>query len=75
MSYLNQLRTKASELQVQQGREREDLALNTSLAAAKCKTIWLYLSDLAKQLNVLAPDAPRLLRPKLPLRGWMSWPS
>lgn len=70
MSFLNQLKTQASALQQKQevdvsGRDRN--VLQTELAM---KTVWNYFSELAKQLDVIAPKGP-----SLSVDGKTPWPA
>ena len=58
MSFLNQLKSQAHALQTQQVRNAEELAANTQATELACKTVWHYLNELCKHLNVLAPAAP-----------------
>ncbi len=60
MSFLNQLKAQASAAQEQQGARLESLAANAVATELAGKTVWLYLGDLAKQLNVIGPAGPRL---------------
>lgn len=60
MSFLNQLKSQASALKSQQGEDTERLQDNAVATEAACRTTWLYLSDLVKQLNVIAPSGPVL---------------
>lgn len=70
MSFLNQLKAQASAVQrrnTEQQRRFETQAIQTEAA---CKTVWNYLSDLARQLDVLQPAAPRFT-----LDGKAAWPA
>lgn len=70
MSFLNQLKSQATALQSQQvadGALHESNRAKTELAS---KTVWLYVAELAKQLNVIAPDGPRLS-----IDGKTHWPA
>ncbi len=58
MSFLNQLKSQALALQTQQGYNAEELSANTQATELACKTVWHYLNELCKHLNVLAPEAP-----------------
>lgn len=69
MSFLNQLKTQASALQTQQVAQAQNLEANTKQTELACQTVALYLADLAKQLNVIQPDGP-----KLSLDGRTPWP-
>jgi hypothetical protein len=70
MSFLNQLKSQANALQSQQSATQQSLDANTAQTELACKTIWHYVSDLAKQLNVIAPDGPRFT-----LDGKTPWPA
>lgn len=70
MSFLNQLKTQAKELQSQQARETADLEGNTAQAEKACDLAHFYLRDLARQLNVISPAAP-----KFTLDGKTPWPA
>lgn len=70
MSFLNQLKSQASALQQQQDGNfaaRDAHVQQTELAM---KTVHLYLDELAKQLNVIAPRGPALS-----LDGKTPWPA
>lgn len=69
MSFLNQLKSQATALQNEQSAQQTANDLSAHLTEAASKTALLYLTDLVKQLNVLAPDGPRLS-----LNGKISWP-
>ncbi len=60
MSFLDQLKSQVAA--VQSGQAAQNVASEANLQAteAAAKTAWLYLSDLARQLNVLEPDGPAL---------------
>lgn len=70
MSFLNQLKSQASALQEQQATQQQDLATNLAQTERACKTVWHYLNDLARQLNVIGPAGPRFT-----LDGKTSWPA
>ncbi|HSV53445.1 MAG TPA: hypothetical protein VLJ57_15105, partial [Burkholderiaceae bacterium] len=70
MSFLNQLKSQASALQNQQGKVQQDLAGNTDKTEAACRVVLPYLQDLARQLNVIGPAAPRFT-----LDGKTPWPA
>lgn len=70
MSFLNQLKSQASALQQQQDANIERLEANSKATEAACRTAWLYVSELAKQLNVIAPAGPTLS-----LDGKTPWPT
>lgn len=70
MSFLNQLKNQADALQKQQTVQAQDVAGNTAKCEAAAKVVHHYLGELARQLNVLAPDGP-----KLTLDGKTPWPA
>ena len=59
MSFLNQLKSQASALQTQRVHNAEELAANRLATELACKTVWHYLNELCKHLNILAPAAPQ----------------
>lgn len=70
MSFLNQLKSQAKSLQSQQTQVNENLEENTARAEEACRFALPYLQDLARQLNVIEPKAPRFT-----LDGKMPWPA
>jgi len=70
VSFLNQLKSQASALQSEQSTLQSHQAENARLTEAASKTAWLYVTELAKQLNVIGPDGP-----KLSLDGKTPWPA
>lgn len=58
MSFLNQLKSQANALQTQQVHNAEELASNTQSTEMACKTVWHYLNELCRHLNVIVPAAP-----------------
>lgn len=70
MSFLNQLKSQAKELQGQQARESADLEGNTAETEKASDLAQYYLRDLARQLNVISPAAP-----KFTLDGKIPWPA
>ncbi len=70
MSFLNQLKSQASALQDHKSALNENLEANTAQVEAACRTVWNYVSDLARQLNVIAPAGP-----KFTLDGKTPWPA
>mgnify|MGYP000695163145 CR=1 FL=1 len=69
MSFLNQLKSQASALQSQQTADVKLLESNTQKTEMGCKTVWLYVTELAKQLNVIGPNGPQLS-----IDGKTQWP-
>ena len=70
MSFLNQLKSQATALQSQQVADVALLESNRAKTELASKTVWLYVADLAKQLNVIVPDGPRLS-----IDGKTHWPA
>ncbi|MFM9880474.1 MAG: hypothetical protein ACKVOO_08730 [Burkholderiaceae bacterium] len=70
MSFLNQLKTQANALQNQESGNQQTSAENLAQTEAACLTTWLYLSELAKQLNIIAPAGPEMT-----LDGKTRWPT
>jgi hypothetical protein len=70
VSFLNQLKTQAKTLQNQQERETADLDKNTADTEKASDLTLYYLRELAGQLNVLSPAAP-----KFTLDGKTPWPA
>lgn len=70
MSFLNQLKEQASALQSARVAQHTQHEANTRLTDAASKTAWLYVSDLARQLNVIHPAGPTLS-----LDGKTPWPA
>ncbi len=70
MSFLNQLKSQANALQTQQTHDKSMLEVNTQKTELACKTVWHYLSELAKHLNVLVP-----LGPEFALEKKARWPA
>lgn len=60
MSFLNQLKSQATALQARQTTQQTQHEANTQLTEAASKTAWLYVIELAKQLNVIGPTGPQL---------------
>lgn len=70
MSFLQQLKQQATQVQNQRGTEVRHLEANVKVTEDACQSIAHYLSDLAAQLNVIQPDA----RP-VSLDGKIRWPA
>ncbi|WP_048439716.1 hypothetical protein [Caenimonas sp. SL110] len=70
MTFLNQLKTQAKALQTQQTQVQTGLEENTNLAEQACRFTLQYVQDLARQLNVIEPNAPRFT-----LDGKTPWPA
>jgi hypothetical protein len=70
VTFLNQLKTQAKALQTQQTQVQTGLEENTNQAEQACKFTLQYVQDLARQLNVIEPNAPRFT-----LDGKTPWPA
>lgn len=69
MSFLKQLKEQANALQNLQSAQLLNLEANAEATEWACQVVWRYLQDLARQLTVLTPDAPRFS-----LDGKTPWP-
>ena len=70
MSFLNQLKTQAKALQTQQEQDHAEFEKNAGETERACDMALHYLRDLARQLNVISPAAPRFS-----LDGKRPWPA
>jgi hypothetical protein len=70
VSFLNQLKSQATELKSQQAVAAQDLTTNTANTEAACRTVAQYLRDLAKHLSVIEPSGPHFT-----LDGKTAWPA
>ena len=70
MSFLNQLKSQAQAVQSEQTAQHSHHDGNTRLTEAAAKTAWLYVSELARQLNVIGPPGP-----DISLDGKAHWPA
>ena len=70
MSFLNQLKSKATELKSQQAVAAQDLTANMANTEAACQTVAQYLRDLAKHLSVIEPSGSHFT-----LDGKTPWPA
>lgn len=70
VSFLNQLKSQASALQTEQSTDKAMLEANCQQTEWACKTAWQYLSELAKNLDIVKPNGPALS-----LDGKTPWPS
>jgi hypothetical protein len=70
MSFLNQLKTQAQTLQQQNKSQVASSESARALTEAACRTVQHYLQELARQLNVIEPAAP-----KFTLDGKTPWPA
>lgn len=70
MSFLDQLKSQASALQDQQRSQVQNFEASTAQTEAACLKVWHYLSDLARQLNVIEPPGA-----KFTLDGKTPWPA
>jgi hypothetical protein len=69
MSFLNQLKNQAKDLQTQRTEQDSLFEERTSQTEQACRAILPYLQDLARQLNVIQPPAP-----VFSLDGKTPWP-
>lgn len=69
MSFLQQLKNQANDLQSRHGQAVQHLDVNVAATEDACQTVWHYLSELAAQLNIIQP-ATR----DLSLDGKTKWP-
>jgi hypothetical protein len=69
MSFLNQLKSQAKDLQTQRTEQDSLFEERTSQTEQACRAILPYLQDLARQLNVIEPAAPAFS-----LDGKTQWP-
>lgn len=69
MSFLNQLKAQAIALERERSAQQFNLQAQTAQTETACKAVWHYLSDLAKQLDVLMPPGPAFT-----LDGKTPWP-
>jgi hypothetical protein len=70
MSFLNQLKSQASALQSEKEAQNSRFESNAQVTESAAKSVGLYVAELAKQLNVIAPAGPRLT-----LDGKTPWPA
>jgi len=70
VSFLNQLKSKATELKSQQAVAAQDLTANMANTEAACQTVAQYLRDLAKHLSVIEPSGSHFT-----LDGKTPWPA
>lgn len=70
MSFLRELKSQASALQSRKGEQDEHLERHAAETETACRAVLHYFEDLAKQLNVIAPAAP-----KMSLDGKTAWPA
>ncbi len=70
MSFLNQLKSQASALQNQHRSEIQNFEANAAQTESGCHKVWYYLSDLARQLNVIEPEGA-----KFALDNKTPWPA
>lgn len=70
MSFLNQLKSQATALQAEKKSQSHAHEANTQQTEGAAKTALVYVTELARQLNVIAPDGPTLN-----LDGKTPWPT
>jgi hypothetical protein len=69
LSFLDQLKSRASAVQSEQSVQQTHNEANVQSTEAASKTAWLYIAELAKQLNVIQPVGPAFN-----LDGKTHWP-
>jgi len=69
MSFLDQLKIQASAVKNQQDQQQVEHDASTLATEQACNTVFLYLEQMVKQLNVIEPDGPGLS-----LDGKTPWP-
>ena len=69
MSFLDQLKLKASALQIEEAQQKQNHEMNAVETERACKVVWHYLQELARHLGVITPQAPRFS-----LDGRTPWP-
>lgn len=70
MSFLNQLKSQASVLQQENSVNVAELQAHIRQTESAARVVWMYISDLAKQLTIISPPGPALaIDPKKP------WPA
>ncbi len=70
MSFLDQLKLQADAVKDRQDRQQVEHDASTNATELACQTVFLYLEQLVRQLNVIEPDGPRLS-----LDGKTPWPA
>ena len=60
MSFLNQLKFQASVLQQESSANLAELQANIRATESAAQVVWSYLSELSKQLAIIAPPGPAL---------------
>lgn len=70
MSFLNQLKMQANALQSEQTAQLQNFEENSEKTERACKIVWHYFQELARQLSVITPEAPRFS-----LDGKTPWPA
>jgi hypothetical protein len=70
MSFLNQLKSQARELQDKRSADDGQAEQHTALTEKACAIVLTYLQDLARQLSVIEPAGPALT-----LDGKTRWPA
>ncbi len=70
MSFLDQLKLQADAVKSRQDRQQVEHDACTNATEQACQTVFLYLEQLVRQLNVIEPDGPRLS-----LDGKTPWPA
>ncbi|MGQ0708526.1 MAG: hypothetical protein ACT4NV_02130 [Rhodoferax sp.] len=70
MSFLNQLKAQAQQVQSTQQAAQQTSQEQIQAVESACQTCWRYLDELARQLNVIGPDGPAYV-----LLARNPWPS
>ena len=70
MSFLDQLKIQASAVKSSKEKQLVDQDTTTLATEQACSTVFFYLEEMVRQLNVIEPDGP-----KLSLDGKTPWPA
>jgi len=70
MSFLQQLKNQAQDLQAKEGQVVQHLDAHVTATEQACQRVWHYLSDLAAQLNIIQPASR-----DISLDGKHKWPA
>ena len=70
MSFLDQLKNQANALKGRENQQQVACDANIHATEQVCQTVFYYLEQLVRQLNVIEPDGPRLT-----LDGKTPWPA
>ena len=69
MTFLDQLKIQANAVRSRQGEQQVSHDATTLATEKTCQTVFYYLEEMVRQLNVIEPDGPRLS-----LDGKTPWP-